>query len=251
MAVDKIIRCARQAALALVVLAAATPAIAEIDGKDKEAIEAIVHQYILEHPEIIAEAIERLQAREQRAKEEAQRNAMISLAPKIYDNPQTPEMGNPQGDVTVVEFFDYQCGYCKRVFPTVMNVLNADRNIRILWKELPILGPVSQFAARAAMAADKQGKYFAYHVALMELKGRLTEDKVMETAHATGLDMKQLIEDMASPEIERYLNETLALAQSLGISGTPAFLFGDQMVPGSIEEDQMHELIARVRESKG
>ncbi len=251
MAVDRMIGRARQAALAFVVLAAATPAIAEIEGKDKKAIEEIVHQYILEHPEIIAEAIERLRERERVAQEASLRQAKTALAPQIYDNPQTPEMGNAKGDVTVVEFFDYQCGYCKRVFPTFMNVLNSDQNIRVLWKELPILGPVSHFASRAAMAADKQGKYFAYHVALMELKGKLTEDKVMETAHAIGLDMKQLIKDMASPEIEQYLNETLKLAQSLGINGTPAFLFGDQLVPGAIGEDKMRELIAQARKTKG
>jgi protein-disulfide isomerase len=251
MSVDRIFSRARQAALAVTVIAFAAPASAEIAGADKKAIEEIVHQYILEHPEIIAEAIDRLRERERVAQEEARRQAKIALHPQIYNNPQTPEMGNADGDVTVVEFFDYQCGYCKQVLPTFMNVLNTDKNIRVLWKELPILGPVSVFASRAAMAADKQGKYFEYHVALMELKGKLTEDRVMETAHAIGLDMKQLITDMASPEIERYLSETLELAQSLGINGTPAFMIGDHLVPGAIGEDQMRELIAQTRESKG
>ncbi|MDA0664736.1 MAG: DsbA family protein [Proteobacteria bacterium] len=251
MTVDRILGRARNAAMAVAVLAFAAPAAADIVDKDRKAIEEIVHQYILEHPEVIAEAIDRLRERERIAQEEAQRQAKLTLAPLIYENPQTPEMGNAKGDVTVVEFFDYQCGYCKQVFPAVMNVLNADKNIRVLWKELPILGPVSRFASRAAMAADKQGKYFKYHVALMELKGRLTEDRVMETAHAVGLDMKQLITDMASPEIERYLSETLELAQSLGINGTPAFLFGDQLVPGAVGEDKMRELIALARETKG
>ncbi|MEX2616510.1 MAG: DsbA family protein [Alphaproteobacteria bacterium] len=251
MPVDRIFGRARQAALAVAVLAFAAPAVADIVGEDKKAIEEIVHQYILENPEIIAEAIDRLRERERIAQAEAQRRAMIALGPKIYDNPQTPEMGNAKGDVTVVEFFDYQCGYCKQVFPTFMNVLNSDRNIRVLWKELPILGPVSVFASRAAMAADKQGKYFEYHVALMEMKGRLTEDRVMETAHAVGLDMKRLIADMASPAIEQYLSETLELAQSLGINGTPAFLIGDQLVPGAVGEDKLRELIALARAPKG
>jgi protein-disulfide isomerase len=243
---------ARMTGFALVVLAAGavTPVLAETGDKEKQAIKKIVREYILEHPEIIAEAIDKLREREKTAREESQRQAMATLAPQIYDNPKTPEMGNPKGDVTIVEFFDYQCGYCKRVFPAFMNVMKSDKNIRVLWKELPILGPVSRFAARAAMAADKQGKYFPYHVALMELRGQLTEDKVMQTAQEVGLDMKKLVKDMASPEIDRYLDETLHLAQSLGINGTPAFLFGDQLVPGAIEEDQMHELIEQHRKNK-
>lgn len=238
-------------ALAAVILGAAAPVFAETGAKEKREIEEIVREYILEHPEIIAEAIERLRNRERVAKENAQREAMTALSAQIYENPKTPEMGNPKGDVIIVEFFDYQCGYCKRVFPSFMNVMESDQNVRVLWKELPILGPVSRFAARAAMAAEKQGKYFPYHAALMELRGKLTEDRVMQAANDLGLDMKQLIKDMAAPEIDRYLDETLQLAQSLGINGTPAFLIGDQLVPGAIEEEQMREMIAKERESKG
>ena len=251
MAFTRMTGLARQCALAVVAIGMAVPALADTGKMEKTEIEEIVRQYILENPEIIAEAIDRLREREQVAKEEAQRQAKIALAPQIFDNPMTPVLGNPDGDVVVVEFFDYQCGYCKRVFPAFKSVMESDNNIRVLWKEMPILGPVSRFAARAAMASEKQGKYFDYHVALMELKGRLTEDKVMQVAHELGLDMKKLVTDMAAPEIDLYLDETLQLAQSLGINGTPAFLFGDQLVPGAIEADQMRELIARERESKG
>ena len=163
----------------------------------------------------------------------------------------TPEHGNPKGDAVVVEFFDYQCGYCKRVLPSFMEVIDSDKNLRVIWKELPILGPVSRFAARAAMASDKQGKYLEYHIALMTLRGRLTEKRVMETAKSVGLDMGRLIEDMRSPKIDRYLDETLQLAESLGINGTPAFLIGNQLVPGAISADQMRQIIAQSRETKG
>jgi len=226
------------------------PSSAQIAGTDKREIEEIVRQYILENPEIIAEALTRLRQRERIARSESQSRARQENAARIYDNPRTPEIGNRNGDVTVVEFFDYQCGYCKRVFPTFMKVVESDKNIRVLMKELPILGPVSRFAARASMAAEKQGKYFEYHVALMELRGRLSEKKVMQTARDVGLDMKKLIKDMADPAIEAYLDQTLELAQALGINGTPAFLFGDQLVPGAIDENRMRALIAAARDAK-
>lgn len=217
---------------------------------DKKAIEEIVRQYILEHPEIIAEALERLQERERLAQEQAQRQALQQSAAMLYRNPMTPEHGNPNGDAVIVEFFDYQCGYCKRVFPAFMSVVESDKNLRVIWKELPILGPVSRFASRAAMASAEQGKYFDYHVALMSLRGRLTEKKVMETAKNVGLDMNRLIKDMGSAKIDRYLDETLQLAESLGINGTPAFLIGNQLVPGAISADQMRQIIAQTRKSK-
>ncbi len=228
----------------------AMPAVAQFEGKDKKAIEEIVRQYILENPEIIAEAIENLRNRERLAREQAQRHALMASTAQLYGNPLTPEHGNPKGDAVVVEFFDYQCGYCKRVFPTFMKVLESDKNLRVIWKELPILGPVSRFAARAAMASDRQDKYFEYHVALMSLRGRLTEKKVMETAKSVGLDMTRLIKDMKAPEIDRYLDETLQLAEALGINGTPAFLIGDQLVPGAIDEAQMRAIIAASRKPK-
>ena len=226
------------------------PAAAQITGKDKREIEEIVRQYILDNPEIITEAIARLRQRDRLAREETQRRALQQNAARIYRNPRTPEMGNPNGDVTVVEFFDYQCGFCKRVFPTFMKVVESDKNLRVLMKELPILGPVSRFAARASMAAQMQGKYFEYHVALMELRGRLSEKKVIQTARGVGLDIEKLVKDMADPAIERYLNRTQELAQALGINGTPAFLFGDQLVPGAIDENRMRALIAAARKPK-
>ena len=237
-------------ALTIGVALSTAPAVAQIAGKDKRAIEEIVRQYILDNPEIVAEAITRLRKRERIARERSQLEARTKHAAQIYNNPQTPERGAPNGDVTVVEFFDYQCGYCKRVFPTFMKVIESDKKIRVLWKELPILGPVSRFAARASMASEKQGKYFEYHVALMELRGRLTEKKVMETARSVGLDIKKLVKDMADPAIEVYLDQTLELAQALGINGTPAFLFGDQLVPGAIDENRMRALIAAARKAK-
>ena len=234
--------------LALPILA--SPAGAQIAGDDKRAIQEIVRQYILDNPEIIAEAIARLRQRGREARAQLQQRARTDNAARIFDNPLTPEMGNPNGDVTVVEFFDYQCGYCKQVFPIFKKVIESDKNLRVLMKELPILGPVSRFAARASMAAEKQGLYFPYHIALMELNGRLTEKKVIATARKVGLDIEKLVKDMADPAIDAYLDQTVELAQLLGINGTPAFLFGNQLVPGAINEDQMRAFIAAARRPK-
>jgi len=238
-------------ALVILILGAAVPAGAGPASMDKQEIEKIVRQYILDHPEVISEAIDRLREQEKKAHEEAQKQALIKFRPQIYDDPNSPVSGNPEGDVTMVEFFDYQCTYCKHVFPAFMNIMKTDKNVRVVWKELPILGPVSRFAARAAMAANKQGKYLPYHIALMKLRGRLTEDRVMETAHEVGLDIPQLVKDMASPDIAMNLNKNLQLARSLGIAGTPAFVIGDQLIPGAVEEDELRRLIAEHRESKG
>ena len=148
----------------------------------------------------------------------------------------TPVSGNTSGDVTVVEFFDYQCGYCKRSLASMIDLLTSDTNVRVVWKELPILGPASRFAARAAMAAKKQGKYFDLHVALMRARGRLTEQKVMDAAKDAGIEVTQLRADMKDPTLEIYLNETQQLATALGIRGTPAFVIGDTLVAGAIDE---------------
>jgi len=227
------------------------PGAAQMTAKDKTEIENIVRQFILEHPEIITEALEILQNQERLALEKSQQEALQRSNDQLYENPMTPEYGNPQGDVVVVEFFDYQCGYCKRVFPDFMEVVNADKKLRVIWKELPILGPISRFAARAAMASAEQGKYFDYHVALLGLRGRLTEKRVMDTAKKVGLDMNRLIKDMGSPKTNQYLDETLELAKNLGINGTPAFLIGNQLVPGAISANKMREIIAQARRNKG
>lgn len=227
------------------------PSAAQMTAKDRTGIENIVRHYILENPEIIAEALGILQNRERLALGKSQQEALRRSNAQLYENPMTPEYGNPQGDVVVVEFFDYQCGYCKRVFPDFMEVVNADKKLRVIWKELPILGPISRFAARAAMASAKQGRYFDYHVALLGLRGRLTEKRVMDTAKNVGLDMKRLIKDMGSPRINQYLDETLELAKNLGINGTPAFLIGNQLVPGAISANKMREIIAQARRNKG
>lgn len=214
---------------------------------DRKAIEKIVREYLLTHPEIIEEAIHALQIkreREQRARSSA---AIAAHGKALRDHPMTPVSGNAKGDVTVVEFFDYECGYCKRSLASMISLMRNDPDVKIVWKELPILGPMSRYAARAAMAAKKQGKYLDFHIALMGTRGRLSETKVLGAAKDVGLDVDRLQRDMKDPQIDAYLDETLELAHALGIRGTPAFVIGDTLEGGALSEARMREIIAQSR----
>ena len=217
---------------------------------DKSAIETIVRDYLLANPEVIEEAIGVLRARQEEARRKRAEAAIARNGEALRAHPMSPVSGNAGGDVTVVEFFDYRCGFCKRALPAMEAVLAEDANVRVVWKEFPILGPVSDFAARAAMAADRQGKYHGVHVALMK-EPELTEDKVVEIAVGAGLDMERFGRDMEDPAIRAYLEETRALAQEIGITGTPAFVVGGKLVPGVVDAARLKELVAAARADRG
>ncbi len=206
-----------------------------------------IRQFILNNPEVLIQALEKYQLQEQDRQRQQSAAAISAHRDKILNHPMTPVSGNKNGDVTIVEFFDYQCGFCKRTLPTMLDIIKQDEKVRVVWKELPILGPVSQVAARAAMAAQNQGKYVPFHVAMMGARGQLTTTKIFRLAKKVGLDVDRLKKDMKDPKIDIYLQETIRLAQSIGINGTPGFIIGDKLVPGAIEKDRMMELIAAAR----
>ena len=212
----------------------------------KESVQQIIHEYIITNPQVIAEALEMAQEH-QRVEYEARAKAAVQEnADALLLDPMSPISGNIEGDVTVVEFFDYQCGYCKRALPMMEALLEADANVRIIWKEFPILGPVSEFAATASIAAERQGLYLPFHLATMR-EEELTEERIIQIAQAVGLDMERLLEDLKDPAIKAYIEENRALAQRLGIGGTPAFVVGDTLVPGAIDIEQMRQIIAEIR----
>ncbi len=157
--------------------------------------------------------------------------------------------GNPNGDVTLVEFFDYQCGYCKSVVDRVAGTVAKDKNVRWVFKEFPILGPVSVYASRAALAAHRQDKYQELHLAMMRSRGKLTEQKVLRFAAEAGLDVARLEADMKTPEIATLIERNMALAEALNVRGTPAFVIGDVVVPGAIDAATLNRLIAAARGS--
>lgn len=212
-------------------------------------LEGAIHQYLLEHPEVIIEAVEVLRAREQADKVAGAREQIELQREALINDPTSPVAGNPEGDVTLVEFFDYHCGYCKRVLGDILVLLDDDANVRIVYKEFPILGPQSVTAARIALAAHRQDpdKYLAFHVALMTSRARLNEDRAFQMAREMGFDVDGLKADMNSDEISKIIQDNIELARLLGINGTPSFVIGDQLIPGAVSLDTLKELIESAR----
>jgi protein-disulfide isomerase len=220
---------------------------AEIPSEQRQAIEGIIHDYLLNNPDVLIEA---LRSAEEKVNREADAKATTILsdrASEVFDNPATPVGGNPKGNVTIVEFFDYRCPYCKQVLPALQALLKEDHGLRFVYKEFPVLGPASVTAAHAALAAQRQGKYEAFHTAMMAAKGQITEDTIYKVAGSVGLDVDRLKQDMAAPEIEQELKANLALAEALNIRGTPGFIIGKKIVPGALDLDALKDMIAEAR----
>jgi protein-disulfide isomerase len=230
-------------ALAQAPAAPSTP----IPDDTPDAFGAKVRAYLLAHPEVIMEAVQILQQRQQAARADLVKGVIAARARELFHDPAAPEGGNPAGDVTLVEFFDYNCPYCRSVAPTLVELRGADPGLRLVYKEFPILGPGSEAAARAALAAERQGKYQALHDALMQAREKLVEADVFGAAQAVGLDLDQLKRDMADPAIEAAIARNRALAAALGIDGTPGFVIADRVVPGALDRPTLEGLIAVAR----
>ncbi len=226
---------------------------APLSPDQKQAMENLIGDYLKRNPEVIIEAIQIFQERKLAAEKTRARANLVALRGELERDPGSPVAGNPEGDVTVVEFFDYRCGFCKRVLPVVRQLLESDSKLRFVFKEFPILSLESRIAARAALAAWKidKGTYFSFHVDLMGSRGVLSEHKIMALAQRAGLNPAKLKRQMASPEIEDSLKRNALLAEKLGITGTPGFIIGDQLVPGAIDLAQFRKLIARARRGRG
>ncbi len=224
---------------------------APLSEAERRAIEGVVRDYILENPEIIREAVQILQQREQQASAERQRSAVKANLERLHDTGPLPVLGNPDGDVTVVEFFDYRCPYCRSVAPDLLRVIEEDGNVRLVLKEFPILGQESLFAARAAVAAARQGAYETFHQRLMTEVNEVTRDSVLALAEDMGLDTAQLQADMNADGVDTYLRGSYGLAEALEIGGTPAFVVGDTLVPGALSAERLRQLIAQARNASG
>jgi protein-disulfide isomerase len=219
----------------------------EIPTEQREAIEGIIHDYLLHNPDVLIEAV---RGAEDKLNHEADAKAEKVLSDQrreIFDDPATPVGGNPRGDVTIVEFFDYRCPYCKQVLPSLQALLKEDQKLRFLYKEMPVLGPQSVTAAHAALAAQRQGKYEAFHNAMMATKGQITDETVYKVADSVGLDVDRLKQDMSAPDIGQTLKTNLALANALNIRGTPGFIVGNHIVPGAIDLEALRNMVADAR----
>ncbi|TFL17691.1 DsbA family protein [Jannaschia formosa] len=237
----------RLAALALSTLLA-LPASAQ--SFTEEEIKQLALQAILENPEIVMEAVSILQQREEEAAAAAARTTLDAERDLLERDANAPVLGNPDGDVTVVEFFDYNCPYCRRAGEQVDALLERDGGVRIVYREWPILGEGSDFAARAALASREQGRYGEFHKALMGAQGRIDERIVMQIAGDLGLDLDKLRADMQSPEVQAHIDTTFELARSLGFSGTPSFVIGEALAPGLIDADTLVEMVEAAREQE-
>jgi len=209
-----------------------------------------VHDYVMAHPEVIMESVNQLEARAREKAETDIQKVLQARADEVLRDSDSPTGGNPRGDVTLVEFFDYNCPYCRRMAPVMIQAEEADPLLRVVYKEFPILGPNSTFAAKAALAAYKQGKYVQFHRALYEVRGAVDESRALEVAASVGLDVDRLKRDIEDPKIEASIRKNLALAQALRINGTPGFVIGDQILRGATDLKTLQAWIRAAREHR-
>jgi len=209
----------------------------------QEEFEQRVRTYLLEHPEVLMEAVNRLEAKQGEQDAAEARAALKDYAADVFQDPASPISGNPNGEVTLVEFFDYNCPYCRGMASLITKAEAADPWLRIVYKEFPILGPGSELAAKAALAANKQGRYVTFHRALYPVD----EAKVLEVAGNVGLDIQRMKADMQDAAIQGAIEKNVKLAEALRITGTPGFVVGDQISAGATDFDGLQALIAKGR----
>lgn len=225
------------------------PMVVQAEELTDDRIKELVYEAILENPQIVMDAVRLLEERQQQDQEAAATAALQTERERLEQDPNAIILGNPDGDVTVVEFFDYNCPYCRRAMPQVDALVERDPNVRLVYREWPILGEGSVFAARAALASRKQGKYEEFHVAMMGMAGRAEEASVLRIARDVGLDIDQLRRDMEAPEVVEHIQTSMELTQALGFSGTPSFVIGDALIPGFVEADVLIEQVAATRQA--
>ncbi len=218
---------------------------------DKAALGKGIREFLLANPEVLVEAMQELERKQDGQRDVVAQKAIQQYRRELQQDADSPVIGNANGDVVIVEFSDYQCPYCKRAHQAVKAALAADPKVKLVFKDLPILGEPSKIAAFAALAAVRQGKHAAFHDGLMEYGGKLDGDRIYEIAIAVGLDIAQLRRDMDDPKIKQIIDRNTALAAALGVRGTPAFVIGNQFVPGAVDADTLKQLIAEARKNAG
>jgi protein-disulfide isomerase len=242
------------AAVCAALLVTAVPQTSRADEfslAQKGEIERVVHDYLIAHPEVLQEAMAELERRQSAAEMEKHKAAVKNHAQSLFSSPRQVTLGNPQGNVTFVEFFDYNCGYCKRAMSDMLTLLKDDTKLKIVLKEFPVLGPGSVEAARVAVAVrmqDKTGKkYLEFHQKLLGGRGHSDMARALAVAKEVGLDMGRLDKDMNSPEIKATLQEDFKLAEALGLNGTPSYVIGDNVIVGAIGLEGLQEKINTAR----
>lgn len=235
---------------------AATPATAnatQFTPEQTKQIEQIIHNYLVKNPQVLVEVSQSLQQQEMAKMQKVAGKAIEQNKADLFQNPASPVVGNTNGTVTLIEFMDYQCAHCKEMTPVIDALLKANSNLKIIYKELPIFGATSEYAAKAALASVKQGKYAQFHEALMQDQNPLNKDEVMKIAKTVGLDTDKLAKDMEDPAIAKQLQDNMKLAQALGLMGTPAIIIGTpqgknaSFIPGTANQQNLQQLISQVK----
>lgn len=237
-------------ALALSLSAPAFAQTAAPTAEERARIESIVRDYLLRNPEVLQEALVELEKRQAQAEERARADVLVANREALYRSPNQVVLGNPNGDVTLVEFFDYNCGFCKRALPETVEMLRADPRIRLVLKDFPVLGQGSVEAAQVAVALKMQiqgAKYFEFHQKLLGGRGPANRARALEVAREIGADMARLERDMQSPQVVATLQENARLAEALRINGTPTYIVGDEVVVGAVGLERLRENITRAR----
>ena len=228
----------------------ATPAAAFTDGQ-RQAIEAIIKDYLVKNPDVLQEAIAEGERRQQETQKLAQASALKESREALVNSPHGVVVGNVTGDVTMVEFFDYNCGYCRKALSDIQALVKADPKLRVVLKDFPVLGAESLEASKVALAAKQQlkgDKLFEFHVKLLESKGRVNGERALAVGKELGLDVAKLQKDAQGPEVKAALAENVGLGDKLGLSGTPAFVIGDEIIPGAVGLEPIRKTIADVRQ---
>ena len=240
------------AAVAITVLAAAEPAQAQtFTDEQRQEIGTIVRDYLMKNPEVLQEVIGELEKRQAVAEADKHMAAISTHKEALFNSQRQVNLGNPQGDVTLVEFFDYNCGYCKRALADMLELLKGDQKLRFVLKEFPVLGPGSVEAAQVAVAVNMQDrtgkKYLEFHQKLLGGRGQIDKAKALAAAKDVGLDMARIEKDLQSGEVKATLEESVKLAEALGLSGTPSYVIGQSVIPGAIGAAALKQQIEAAR----
>jgi protein-disulfide isomerase len=246
----------RMAILLATTMLLAVPALAAagaepISADQRSEIEAIIKSYLVQHPEVLQEAMAELEKRQQAAEAEKHREVVKENNAALFSSPHQVVLGNPQGNVTMVEFFDYNCGYCKRALPDMFGLIKADSNLKFVLKEFPVLGEGSVEAARVAVAVRMQDstgkKYIEFHQKLLGGRGPADKARALAVARDVGFDMARIEKDMGSDEVKKTIDENMKLADALGVSGTPSYVVGHEVIMGAVGLDALKEKIEAER----
>jgi protein-disulfide isomerase len=237
-------------AIAFGVLATAQASAAQFSAAQTTEIRSIIKDYLMEHPEVLRDAITELDEREKTAEADARKKALTDLAAQLYDAPDGFVIGNPSGKIKLVEFFDYNCGYCKKALPDLGRLIADNKDLKVILRDFPILSPSSVDAALFAVAAHNQfqgDKFWDFHRKLLSEHGLVGKEQAISIAQAMGADMGKLNEDAANPKARSAIQQSDALAKSLSLTGTPTYVVGDDVLVGAVGYDQISKTIGNVR----